>query len=69
MKLLGADTNSGMIRKISDWFGMNFNLKQFHSDLIRRNFSIRSIRDPFKINSNESDQLELIRINPDLQSE
>ena len=27
MKLFGADTNSGMIRKISDWFGMNFNPK------------------------------------------
>ena len=27
MKLFGADTNSGMIRKTSDWFGMNFNPK------------------------------------------
>ena len=27
MKLLGADTNSGMIRKFPDWFGMNFNPK------------------------------------------
>ena len=27
MKLFGADTNSRMIQKISDWFGMNFNLK------------------------------------------
>ena len=27
MKLFDADTNSGMIRKISDWFGMNFNPK------------------------------------------
>ena len=27
MKLFGADTNSGMIQKISDWFGMNFNPK------------------------------------------
>ena len=25
MKLFGSDTNSGMIWKISDWFGMNFN--------------------------------------------
>ena len=27
MKLFGADKNSGMIRKISDWLGMNFNSK------------------------------------------
>ena len=27
MKLFGTDTNSGMIRKISDWFEMNFNPK------------------------------------------
>ena len=27
MKLFGSDTNFGMIRKISDWFGMNFNPK------------------------------------------
>ena len=27
MKLFGSDTNSGLIRKISDWFGMNFNPK------------------------------------------
>ena len=27
MKLFSADTNSGMIRKVSDWFGMNFNPK------------------------------------------
>ena len=27
MTLSGADTNSGMIRKISDGFGMNFNPK------------------------------------------
>ena len=27
MQLFGADTNSGMIRKISDWFRMNFNPK------------------------------------------
>ena len=27
MKLFGADKNSGMIRKILDWFGMNFNPK------------------------------------------
>ena len=27
MKLFGSDTNSGMIWKISDWFGMNFNPK------------------------------------------
>ena len=27
MKLFGADTDSGMIRKISDCFGMNFNPK------------------------------------------
>ena len=27
MKLFGADTNSGVIQKISDWFGLNFNPK------------------------------------------
>ena len=27
MKLFGADINSGMIRKISDWFGMNLHPK------------------------------------------
>ena len=27
MKLFGSGTNSGMIRKFSDWFGMNFNPK------------------------------------------
>ena len=27
MKLFGAESNAGMIRKISDWFGMNFNPK------------------------------------------
>ena len=27
MKLFRWGTNFGMIRKISDWFGMNFNLK------------------------------------------
>ena len=27
MKLFGSDTNSGIIWKISNWFGMNFNQK------------------------------------------
>ena len=27
MKRFGSDINSEMIRKISDWFGMNFNPK------------------------------------------
>ena len=27
MKLFGSDTNPGIIRKISDWFGLNFNPK------------------------------------------
>ena len=27
MQLFGADKNSGMIRKNSDWFGMDFNPK------------------------------------------
>ena len=50
MKLFGADTNSGMIRKISDWFGMNFDPKLscnnifglFHS-FPGRNFAMAQI--------------------------
>ena len=36
MKLLGSYTNSGMIRKISDCFGMNFNPK-LSPNVIRAN--------------------------------
>ena len=67
MKWFGVDTNSGMFRKISDWFGWNFHpnhsgicirTKQFHSDLIRKNFSIQ-------INPNETIFFEIIRIDSD----
>ena len=40
--------------------------KQFHSNLIRRNFSIRFNARPIQ---NESGQSQLIRISPNLQSE
>ena len=40
MKLFGSDTNSGMIQKISDWFGMNFNPKLLPRYRIHFNDSI-----------------------------
>ena len=39
MKLFGADENSEMIRKISDWFGMIFNPNQSERNRIFRNHS------------------------------
>ena len=41
----GSDTNSGMIRKISNWFGMNFNPELLPGILIiiqRKHFFIGS---------------------------
>ena len=70
--LFGADTNSEMIWKISDWFGMNFNSKSFRnckpnesgqSELIRINTNLQSecIRS-IRMKQNFSESLELIRI-------
>ena len=42
MKMFGADTNSGMIRKISDWFEMNFNLKLSPGKISPRNLFRRN---------------------------
>ena len=54
MKLFDSNTNSGISRKISDWFGMNFNSNQseVHSKSIQT------------CNTNESGESELIRIIP-----
>ena len=64
MKLFGSDTNSGMIRKFSDWFGLNFNPNesgQYESirmnpfNLINWNLFIRSIQ----INPTDSEKFGL----------
>ena len=56
MKLFGANTNSGMIRKISDWFGMTFNPNESgHSELIRIN----------PIDPNETEFFRSIRVHSD----
>ena len=47
MKPLGSDTNSGMIRKISDWFGKIFIYSKFNF-LLSLNFYITGI---FKLSS------------------
>ena len=42
MKLfIGVDTNSRMIRKISDWFGMNFNPKLSPGKVLETNMHYR----------------------------
>ena len=38
MKLFGSDTNLGMIRKISNWFGMNF-----ESETIAREVHVKKV--------------------------
>ena len=50
MKLFGADTNSGMIWKILDWFGMKFNLKISPGEVNEKRFK--------QIKRNHSDSFE-----------
>ena len=54
------------IRNFPNHSGICIRIKQFHSDLIRRNFSIRI--NPRRI-QNQSERFQSIRINPHLQSE
>ena len=65
MKLFVADTNSGMIRKISDWFAKNFNPNKFgQSELISINSKLQSERIPKK--HNETEIFGIIRIDSDI---
>ena len=64
MEIFGADTNSRMIWKVSDWFGMNFNPNESGQAESIRTFNpnesgqAESIR---TFNPNESGQSESIR--------
>ena len=44
MKLFGSDTNSGMIQRISDWYGMNFNYNQLPCRQFRIEIRSETIR-------------------------